>query len=128
MQVILSLYTNHSHHRSLTIAYTHQFSVSYSGRSPRNLPICDFSSPPSTLSFRSVASHSLPLSSALPVRPCSHARCCDIQEGVLGRDDGCELASLPCCCRCSSSGHNCYTLFSSVWHFWRSAPESGTFV
>ena len=68
------MFVNHSHHRSLTIAYIHQFSVSYSGRSPRNLPICDFSSPPSTLSFRSVASHSLPSSSALPVRPCSRAR------------------------------------------------------
>ena len=105
------MFVNHSHHRSLTIAYIHQFSVSYSGRSPRNLPICDFSSPPSTLSFRSVASHSLPSSSALLVRPCSRARCCDIQEDALGKDDGCELASLPCCCRCGSSGHNYYTLF-----------------
>ena len=88
----------------------------------------DFSSPPSTLSFRSVASHSLPSSSALLVRPCNRARCCDIQEDALGKDDGCELASLPCCCRCGSSGHNYYTLFSSVWHFGRSAPVVGTFV
>ena len=115
------------YHLSTTVCI-HQFSVSYSGRSPRNLPICDFSSPPSTLSCRSVASHSLPSSPALPVRPCSRARCCDIQEDALGKDDDCELASLPCCCRCGSSGHNCYTLFSSVWHLWRSAPVVGTFV
>ena len=61
------MFVNHSHHRSLTIACIHQFSVSYSGRSPHNLPICYVFSPPSTLSFRSVASHSLPSSSALPV-------------------------------------------------------------
>ena len=118
-------------YRLSTTVYIHQFSVSYSGRSPRNLPICDFSSPPSTLSFRSVASHSLPSSSALLVRPCSRARCCDIQEGALGKDDGCELASLPCCCRCGSSGHMVITtihFFSSVWHFGRSAPVVGTFV
>ena len=114
-------------YRLSTTVYIHQFSFSYSGRSPRNLPICDFSSPPSTLSFRSVASHSLPSSPALLVRPCSRARCCDIQEGALGKDDGCELASLPCCCRFGSSGHNFYTLFffclafrafrSGSWHF-----------
>ena len=123
----LDFYINLVYRLSTTVCI-HQFSVSYSGRSPRNLPICDFSSPPSTLSFRSVASHSLPSSSALLVRPCNRARCCDIQEDASGKDDGCELASLPCCCRCGSSGYNYYTLFSSVWHFGRSAPVVGTFV
>ena len=115
-------------YRLSTTAHTHQFSVSYSGRSPRNLPICDFSSPPSTLSFRSVASHSIPSSFALPVRPCSRARCCDIQEGALV-----EMMVV--------SWHPCRVavvvvvvvitaihFFSSVWHFWCSAPVVGTFV